>query len=574
MKFFKKHLLLIIIVILGFVLRIWGINFGLPYQFHQDEPIIVNHALAYGSGDLNPHFFIIPPFCSYILFILYGIYYLLGRAFGMFAHIDDFALQFFANPSVFYLIARIALGIIPGTLSIWLCYVLYKRLFSEKGAMYAAVIMAFSFLCVVNSHYAYVDNIMLVFILATYIFLFKLIQKPALKNYVISGIFLGLAASAKYNAILLIFTLYIAHIIAIFNSRFDKKRIIFDRYLWAAICISLLTFVITNPFSLLDWQFFLSSVPGKIRRHYVGWTHHISYSLYQGIGSGILIAGLLGLVAILFKEKRTKSVFFLSFPLVFYLHLVLKSQRFSRYALPLIPFFAICAAFFVFRILLPRAKNLPQKAMVVFLATTLLIPTAIKSIKSDTIFSAGDTRMACTDWVEKNIPQYTKIAVDHTSFRPQIFQTREQILQKYTMTGLQQGLKKTKERKLEFILKTIGNKKTYNVYFLTWDDKKRREFLSTVPAVGYNLDALAGNGITYIVINYGAISKEKDDFIKRLQEKADVVAEFSPYYDKKIRQPYDNTDATFMAIGSKELFSRRATGPCLVIYKIKALNSQ
>src|SRR3989344_5891622 len=50
----------------GFKLRIWGLNFGLPYQFHQDEPIVVNHALAYGAGDLNPHFFIIPPLASYI----------------------------------------------------------------------------------------------------------------------------------------------------------------------------------------------------------------------------------------------------------------------------------------------------------------------------------------------------------------------------------------------------------------------------------------------------------------------------------------------------------------------------
>ena len=110
----KKHYLIIIIIILGCILRIWGINFGLPLLFHQDEPIVVNHAVAYGSGDLNPHFFIIPPFCSYLLFISYGAYFLLGKIFGVFGGVNDFALKFFTDPSSFYLIARVILGFMPG----------------------------------------------------------------------------------------------------------------------------------------------------------------------------------------------------------------------------------------------------------------------------------------------------------------------------------------------------------------------------------------------------------------------------------------------------------------------------
>ncbi len=562
---------LVIIIFVGFALRIWGINFGLPYQLHQDEPIIINHALAYGSGDLNPHFFIIPPFCSYILFILYGIYYILGRAFGMFAHIDDFALQFFANSGAFYLIARIALGIIPGMLSVWLCYLLYKRLFSEKGAIYAAVIMAFSFLCVVNSHYAYVDNIMVVFILATYIFLFKLIQKAALKNYVISAIFLGLAASVKYNAILLIFTLYIAHIIATFNNRFDKKRIILDKYLYSAIFIFIITFIITNPFSLLDWRAFFNDVPGKIRREYVGWVHHLAYSLYEGIGLGLLTAGILGLIAIILKEKRMKAIFFISFPSVFYAHLAIKSQLFSRYALPLIPFLAIAASYLIFEILIPKTKSHAYRLAAIIISIMLIAPTLLKSIKADIIFSRKDTRIACAEWIEANIPPYTKIAVDHTSFRPVILQTREQILDKYAIVNSQHGLEKAKEKKLNLLLQAIADKKTYNIYFLTSKNKKKVQFLSTVPAIGCDINSLLKNGISYVVINYNAYNDAKSKFIDELSKKADIVIEFSPYYDKKIRHPYDNIDATYIAISSKELFARRFNGPCFVIYKLKSI---
>lgn len=41
MSFLRKHYFLISIIILGAALRLWGINFGLPYQFHEGEPVVV-----------------------------------------------------------------------------------------------------------------------------------------------------------------------------------------------------------------------------------------------------------------------------------------------------------------------------------------------------------------------------------------------------------------------------------------------------------------------------------------------------------------------------------------------------
>ena len=87
------------IVALAFILRTWGVSFGL---YHADEPIVVNHALAYASGDLNPHFFKIPPLTSYVLFGTYGIFFLVGKIFSIFTSIADFERLFFQNPLVFY----------------------------------------------------------------------------------------------------------------------------------------------------------------------------------------------------------------------------------------------------------------------------------------------------------------------------------------------------------------------------------------------------------------------------------------------------------------------------------------
>ena len=94
---YEKYGLLLILAA-AFLLRATGINFGLPYLYHQDEPIVVNHALAYGAGDFNPHFFKLPPLLSYLLFIVYGAAYLTMAVFHGYSK-NDLLIHFFRDPS-------------------------------------------------------------------------------------------------------------------------------------------------------------------------------------------------------------------------------------------------------------------------------------------------------------------------------------------------------------------------------------------------------------------------------------------------------------------------------------------
>ena len=74
----NRTFIFISILLLGAVLRLAGIDFGLPFIYHNDERVIVNYALAFGNWDFNPHYFRLPPLLSYILFFVYGLYYLMG----------------------------------------------------------------------------------------------------------------------------------------------------------------------------------------------------------------------------------------------------------------------------------------------------------------------------------------------------------------------------------------------------------------------------------------------------------------------------------------------------------------
>ncbi len=568
----RKIPILFIIILSALILRLWGIDFGLPFQFHQDEPIVVNHALAYGTGDLNPHFFIIPPFCSYLLFACYGFFFLIGKFFGIFSSAGDFAIKFFTDPTIFYLIARIVLGVIPGTLLIWLSYLVYKRLFGKEGSLYVAACMAFIFLCVINGHYAYSDNLLVLFILLTYLLLYRMIKKPLLSNYVFSGMLIGLAISTKYNAVLLLGSLFSAHYRIIADGSQHKKRIIMDKRLWVGIFASICAFIITNPFSVLDYKFFLESVTGRIRNSYIGWLHHLQYSFAEGIGTWLLIAGLVGIIFIFIKKRKTEAILFLSFPFLFYLHLVIRSQRYSRYALPIIPFLIMSAAFLVFKVLMPMAKKRLSRFIIVCLSVIIVIPTAVKSIKADILFSKTDTRILCSNWIEENISVNTKIAVDHTFFRPPIRQTEEQIYQKYNVLEMQKELKSAKVKKLEFLTKAaeIEDAKTYTVFFLSDKAKQQGQFFSTVPAIPYDLDLLRTNGVKYVVINSNARPAPKQLFIDKLKSASRIIKTFSPYSDGEIRFRFDNIDTTALSIASKELFARERMGPCLTIYKLES----
>ena len=226
--------ILFAILAAAFFLRIWSVDFGLPYLYHADEPIVVNHALAYGAGDLNPHFFKIPPLISYLLFGCYGFYFAIGRAAGLFASTRDLEQFFYADPSSFYLIARGVFGVLLGTASVYLLYRLVKRFWDPRAALWASFFLAVNFLHVRDSHYIYAD-IPLVFVLLLGMTVILTLVPPAIsershrgsnaefppetrgndnerrtshlvhssKPHLLVGVIIGLATAVKYNGLFL-----------------------------------------------------------------------------------------------------------------------------------------------------------------------------------------------------------------------------------------------------------------------------------------------------------------------------------------------------------------------------------
>ncbi|MCH8813422.1 MAG: hypothetical protein IID07_16485, partial [Gemmatimonadetes bacterium] len=56
------------VLALAFLLRVWGIGFGVPdVEARPDEALVVGMAVRFLSGDLNPHYFQYPSFFLYLV---------------------------------------------------------------------------------------------------------------------------------------------------------------------------------------------------------------------------------------------------------------------------------------------------------------------------------------------------------------------------------------------------------------------------------------------------------------------------------------------------------------------------
>ncbi|MBU0572065.1 MAG: glycosyltransferase family 39 protein, partial [Candidatus Omnitrophica bacterium] len=417
--------------------------------------------------------------------------------------------------------------------------------------------------------YIYTDMLLVMFTVLAYNAIYSFYKIPTLKNYLAAGIMIGLAAGAKYNAVLLAVPYLMAHFMAIIHGKKSAGEMLFSGKLWAGAASAAVVFAAVNPYMILDWPNFLESVSKQSRAFwYTGWLHHIAYSLRQGLSGPLVATGGAGLFFIAFKKRW--GIILFSFPFVFYLVIVFKSQHFARYVLLLIPFFAVGAAYFVFEVLYKRFALFRSKIVIPFVVFILLAPTAIKSVKADMIFSARDTRTIAAEWIKENLSEGSRIACASTHFRPALKQPYSQVAAKKEFLSKQTGLGNAKAKKLKMTLTAMDQEyKGFPLYFLCEDPDESGQFLDTLPALPYDMNVLRDNAIDYVIISGERAGPEKAEFIEELKIYGSPVKDFSPYSDGVFRKTTDPVATTCIPVANKELFSRKGPGPALRIYRIK-----
>jgi len=559
----RSYFLLFLILFLGTVLRLWGLGFGLPELNHADEPIVVNHALAYGLGDLNPHFFNIPPLTGYLLFIIYGLYFLAGHILGSFPGKQAFLDLFLSDPSSFYYLGRLFIGVLFGLMAIYAFYRLGRRLWGRAISLFGALVMAVIYLPVQVSHFIYPDSPLLFAIILSLYFYVRIYQKGRPQDYLYALLATGFAVGLKYNAALLVIPYLTAHFLRVWEKGElrDIKPLI-GLPLVSAVLLAFLFFLL-NPFFVLDSQFALTELANQSgSTGFQGWGHHLFYSLNAGLGLPLLLVFLVSLVTSLFSLRRARYLLiFYSATVVFYLHLVLFAQPYSRYGILLIPEAVFFSVFFLEKVF----QSLDKKVFVVLVAAALLFIPLTEDIRLGMLLKEADTRNLAKTWILKYIPSGAKIFLDNSRFEPKLPFCREYL---EDIQG-RLGPHSAQAARIKALLAVQKTSPCFTVYFpASNDEKKAASFSLQGRQLPFEWESLRKEGIRYLGLTRLGVNDPDEATTAYLKDHGRLLASFSPYRNPDQFYSFDPIDLTGAPTTFDDLRSRVRNGHLIEIYEL------
>lgn len=581
MKFIKSNnFLLILILILGIVVRLWGINFGLPYIQHLDEGSEIYTAFYAAANHLKPDMYFHTTFLPYTLIFLYGIYYLLGLVFHLWGSTQQFFTAFLKDPSIFVLIGRI-ITVIVSVASIVIIYWIGKKLYTHKVGLISALFLSFAFLHVQESHYIKEDVMMGFFGLLIYFNSYQLSQKGRLIDYLLCGLFLGMSSALKYNFFIFLPVFVASHLLFCFQSK--HKWLYSNIKFLTAIFIVVTLFFLINPYILIDWsravqqldyQRKLSVVQWVSSEGQPVWVYYIVHHLLNGIGSPLLTLSVLGIFYSIFCIRSTKDTLLVITPICFFLTIgIIGGTNFSRYLVMIIPQLMLIAAITINRLINMINRTQSQKNLLLFLVSVLIIaPSAILIVNFDYYLSSKDTRILAKNWIEQNISPGTKL-VNEGAARSQFYSTigppllmDRKSLDKLITEVFEKGL----DTKSLFALSDATKGKVgYNLIGAPRVDYRYNSDLgsySILPSV----DEYARGKYCFLILSSWAIKngqKYNRDFETSIEDSYYLYKEFLSYPELN-EDPIWNVD--YSNLTQVRLFDKKVTsGPRIKIFKLK-----
>ena len=440
------------IFLLALLLRVLGTSYGFPAILNIDEPSFVRSVIGL-RFNLDPNRFDWPHTHLYINFILYTLFYYFRvflQILNLRPYIESVLPIIWHDPIVFYFISRIvnafigALTVIPVFLS---SVILLK---SRKLALMSALLFSFIPFHVYDSHLALLDTPMAFWVAWFLYFSLRIIKNPTTRNFILSGIFMGLAFGTKYNAFFYYFiwglcVLYSAFKYPIWeksgmlhfkNFKLGVNLLFSARYLkrYFLHFLSFLgAYVITNPTVVTNFDLFWSSKYGRGFLFQFGnvgtldWSEYPNSLLenlyYQSVGDygyTLYIFIALAMALFIFFNYRTKVNYLTAlFPLLMYLYISKKERNPSHYFLFLYPLLAIFVTSFLkdlsnyiasYVVRFSTAGSKKVKEYVLYIIFILLMISPVyESLLIVYRFVRPDTRVMAYEWLQENLTKEDRL---------------------------------------------------------------------------------------------------------------------------------------------------------------------
>ena len=398
------------IVLLAAVLRIWGIEYGLPHPLTRpDEERITDKALRMLSDQtLGPGEFVYPSLQKYLCMAALEAHFAFLRLSGRCPTRGDFIEWVtVVHPRLYYRTCRLV-SVLTGVATVPLVFALGRRLSGQRRVgLVAALLLAVCYLHVRDSHFATVDVTMTFFTTLCVFLALEAARTGRTAAFAAAGLAAGLAAAAKYNAVVVCVVVPAAGWARV-RERPDERRAA-AWWLLAGAAAAIAGFLIGVPFAIRERTRILDTVTATAAALHAGqgpmaFRVHLLDSLPGGLGWPLYLAGLAGVARVMWRGRPEDWVW-LSFALAWYLLIGPVRWVVPRYVLPLVPLFAVAAAELASAL---TSRSRPLQACA---AVLLAAPPLWRSIQYDRVASRPDTRVLAADWIADNVPAQSRIAM-------------------------------------------------------------------------------------------------------------------------------------------------------------------
>jgi 4-amino-4-deoxy-L-arabinose transferase-like glycosyltransferase len=418
------RLILALILLAGLALRIWNIDYGLPFVYSVDEGShFASRAVEMFWQDFDPGYYQNPATYTYLIYGLLRVMYgPLGFLSDLpFANVTE---QFAKDPTEIWIAAR-TLAALLCMLGVLATYWAARRLLGVREGLVAAALLAFAFLPVAYSRVAVTDVGALAGVALALLWTARAADEGRTRDYALAGAAAGLAISFKYTAGLVLLPLGIA---ALARLRSDRLRALGGVVLGGALAA--LVFALLNPYlfgSLDQWwtdlrdQADVAANERKPGQESGGAAYYLD-SLTWGLGWAALAAALAGAVVEL-RRELVRGLILIALPLALFVYLATQSRYFGRWLLPAYPAFALLGAVGIVQAadLLTRIVGVARRralrpaagaALLALVTALVLLQPLAADVRSAQVLGRDDTLSQARAWLDERYPPELRVAVE------------------------------------------------------------------------------------------------------------------------------------------------------------------
>ncbi|MEE9263787.1 MAG: glycosyltransferase family 39 protein, partial [Vicinamibacteria bacterium] len=335
-------IVLLVILAVGFSLRLWGISSGLPQSYVPDEYDYVHSPIKMMKrGDFNPRWWYYPSLQPYLTLGTYTTVFLLEARTGRWKSDHEIVEEDMLYWGRF-------VGVVFGTGTILLIFLLGRHLLGTRVGLMAAALLAVFPAAVEHSQVNKPDPVLAFMTTLGVLLACVYFQKGGKRLALACGVAIGLAVATKYNGLLVA----IPFVLAV--SLRHGRRFLAEPDVYLGAIASILAFFVACPYVFADFPRFLDHLGYDLYSYgFAGkeggtgddnWGYHARYMILYGSGLWAFLAGIGGLGLALYRLDA-RFVVALSFPVIYASYLSSQRLHWPGNMIPVYPFLAILAAY-------------------------------------------------------------------------------------------------------------------------------------------------------------------------------------------------------------------------------------